>query len=375
MRAESIVVRSPVPLVDLAAQQSALGDELVATARRMLERTDWILGEEVEAFEREFAAFCDTAHAVGTDSGLSALELILRGYGIGEGDEVITVANTFVATALAIAHAGARPVLVDMDPETYNMDPDAIDAAITHRTRAIVAVHLYGQPADVAAIQDVARRHGLRVIEDAAQAHGARYKRRRAGSLADAAAFSFYPAKNLGGFGDGGAVVTDDAELAEAVRILRNYGQRAKHDHVVKGFNRRLDTLQAAFLRVKLRHLDDWNDRRRAHARRYTEALAHGPVVTPVVAEGVEPAWHLYVIQTEDRGRFRAALSDAGIQTGIHYPVPIHLQEAFADLGCGHGTFPHAEQAAKRILSLPMYPELNARLIDEVVAALPVHAL
>jgi dTDP-4-amino-4,6-dideoxygalactose transaminase len=369
------VLSLPVPFVDLAAQQSALRDELVRTARRMLDRTDWILGDEVEAFEREFAAYCDAPHAIGTDSGLSALQLILRGYGIGEGDDVVTVANTFVATALAITHAGARPILVDIDPETYNMDADAIDAAVTHRTKAIVAVHLYGQPADVAAIRAAASRHGLRLIEDAAQAHGARYQGRRVGSLADAAAFSFYPAKNLGGFGDGGAVVTGDAELAEAVRVLRNYGQRAKYDHVVKGFNHRLDTFQAAFLRIKLRHLDDWNERRRAHARRYTEALAHGPVVTPVVAEGVEPVWHLYVVQSEDRERVRAELAEARIQTGIHYPVPIHLQEAFADLGYGPGTFPSTEQAAERILSLPMYPELDVARIREVIDAMPAHAL
>jgi dTDP-4-amino-4,6-dideoxygalactose transaminase len=368
-------VSSPVPFVDLAAQQDALRDELVWTAGRMLERTDWILGEEVEAFEREFATYCGATHAVGTDSGLSALELILRGYGIGDGDEVITVANTFVATALAIAHTGARPVLVDMRPDTYNIDADAVAAAVTDRTRAIVAVHLYGQPADMAALQAAASRHGLHLIEDAAQAHGARYRGRRVGSLADAAAFSFYPAKNLGAFGDGGAVVTDDDELADAVRILRNYGQRAKHDHVARGFNRRLDTFQAAFLRVKLRHLDDWNDRRRAHARRYTEALAHDGVVTPTVADGVEPVWHLYVVQSEDRGQLRAALARAGIQTGIHYPIPIHRQEAFADLGYPAGTFPWTERAAERILSLPMYPELDARIIDEVVAALPVHAL
>jgi dTDP-4-amino-4,6-dideoxygalactose transaminase len=360
----------PVPFVDLAAQQRELERDLQATLHRMLARTDWILGDEVEAFERDFAAYCESDHAIGTDSGLSALELVLRAYGIGPGDEVITAANTFIATALAISHAGATPVLVDVDPVTFALDPHLVDEAITARTKAIVPVHLYGQPAEIDSIRAIADARGLVVVEDACQAHGARYRGRRIGSLGHAAAFSFYPAKNLGAFGDGGAVVTGDAGLRDAVHVLRNYGQREKNVHMVKGFNRRLDTLQAALLRVKLRRLDEWTQRRRSHAALYTELLRSVDVITPSAPRHVEPVWHLYVIRTADRDAVRAALGGEGIETGIHYPLPVHLQPAYAELGRGPGSFPVAETLAGELLSLPMYPELTPELIAEVVEVL-----
>lgn len=358
-----------VPFVDLVAQQRALAPELEPVLGALLDQADWIGGRELGAFERELAELCEADHAVGTDSGLAALELILRAAGVGPGDEVVTTANTFIATVLAISHAGAVPVLVDVDPETATIDPDAFEAAVGPRTRAVIAVHLYGHPADMDAVRRIADRHGLLVVEDACQAHGARYRGRRVGSLGDAAAFSFYPSKNLGAFGDGGAVVTSDGRLADAIRTLRDYGQRRKHEHVVKGFNHRLDTLHAAVLRVKLRHLDRWNAARREHAATYTALLGDGGVTTPRPAADVEPVWHLYVIESADRDRLREALGARGIQTGIHYPVPVHLQGAYADLGLGPGAFPVTERLAGRILSLPMYPELERAAIERVAGA------
>jgi dTDP-4-amino-4,6-dideoxygalactose transaminase len=324
----------------------------------------------VDAFEQDFAAYCEAPHAVGVDSGLSALELVLRASGIGAGDEVITAANTFIATVLAISHTGATPVLVDADPRTHALDVDQVAAAVTPRTRAIVPVHLYGHPAEMDAIMSIAEPRGLLVVEDAAQAHGARFRGRRAGSLGHAAAFSFYPAKNLGAFGDGGAIVTADDGLRDRLRVLRNYGQREKYIHVEKGFNRRLDTMQAALLRVKLRQLDGWSDLRRRHADTYAELLADVDVVAPAAAGHVEAVWHLYVVRVAHRDEVRAALDRAGIQTGIHYPVPVHLQPAYAELGLGPGSFPVAERIAGELLSLPMYPELTRDLIEEVVDAL-----
>jgi dTDP-4-amino-4,6-dideoxygalactose transaminase len=362
-----------VPFVDLAAQQRSLASELEPWLRGMCERTDWILGEEVEAFETAFADYCEAGYAVGTDSGLSALELILRAAGVGPGDEVITAANTFIATALAITHAGATPVLVDIEPETGNLDPRELEGAITPRTAAVVPVHLYGCPADMDAITPVARRHGLLVVEDACQAHGARYRGRRVGSLGDAAAFSFYPAKNLGAFGDAGAVVTNRPELADAIRTLRHYGQRSKYEHVVKGFNRRLDTAQAGVLRVKLRHLDEWNARRRDRAADYTELLDRDAVSVPAPSGRDEPVWHLYVIRVPARDAVRADLGHRGIQTGIHYPVPIHLQPAYEDLGYRVGSFPETERQAAEVLSLPMYPELPPVSVAHVASALREH--
>jgi dTDP-4-amino-4,6-dideoxygalactose transaminase len=361
---------SGIPFVDLAAQRQALAPRLAEACLDSLDRGDYILGRDVELFEREWAAWTGARHAVGVDSGTSALELTLRAHGIGPGDEVITVANTFVATAFAISHAGALPVLVDADPRTYLMDPSGIEAAITPRTAAIMPVHLYGQPADMDAICAIARSHGLLVIEDACQAHGARDRGRPAGTLGDAAAFSFYPGKNLGAQGDGGMLVTDDDEVAERARLLRNYGQRVKYTSQIVGYNRRLDTLQAAMLRVKLPHLDDWNDRRRTHALRYDEALAELPLVRPATRDGVEHVWHLYVVRVPSRELIRERLAREGIQTGIHYPVPVHLQPAYGALGHSRGSFPVTEAAADEILSLPMYPELPEHAPRRVAEAL-----
>jgi dTDP-4-amino-4,6-dideoxygalactose transaminase len=359
-----------VPFVDLAAQYAAISGQVVEAMARVLTDTDFILGHDVELFEREFAEFCEADYAVGVDSGTSALELALRACDIGPGDEVITAANTFIATALAISYTGATPVFVDIDPDTYNMDPRLLEKAITPRTRAIIPVHLYGQPADMDPILDIARSRNLSVIEDACQAHGARYKGRRVGSLGHLAAFSFYPAKNLGAYGDGGMVVTNDKALAESIKLMRNYGQREKNTHLLRGFNRRLDTLQAAVLRVKLRHLDKWNEERRQHARRYTQYLSDTPFVAPFEAEYGEPVYHLYVIRTQDRDGLRGYLQQQGISTGIHYPTPIHLQEAYRDLGYHRGSFPIAEEYAEQVLSLPMYAELSPGLIRHVTESL-----
>lgn len=365
----SPTTRQPIPFVDLAAQYDAIAPEILATTERVLRGTGYILGEDVPAFEREFAAYCGVDYAVGVDSGTSALELALRAFDIGAGDEVITAASTFVATAFAISYTGATPVLVDADPDTYNLDVTLLEAAITPRTRAIMPVHLYGQPADMDPIMEIARRHGLIVIEDACQAHGARYRGRPVGSIGHAAAFSFYPAKNLGAYGDGGLVVTNDPQVADTLRLLRNYGQREKYHHLRLGYNRRLDTLQAAVLRVKLRHLDEWNAARRRHAARYGEVLPES-VMLPTVPDYAEPVWHLYVVQVAERDALRAFLAERGIATGIHYPIPIHLQPAYAQLGHRPGDFPVTEAASLQILSLPMYAEMPSEAVDAVAAAI-----
>ncbi|MBL8132623.1 MAG: DegT/DnrJ/EryC1/StrS family aminotransferase [Anaerolineae bacterium] len=359
-----------VPFVDLKAQYSALAEEVNAAIARVMQRGDFILGEDVRLFEQEFARWCGVSQAIGVDSGTSALELVLRAYDIGPGDEVITAANTFIATVFAITYTGARPILVDIDPDHYTLDVAALERAITPRTRAVIPVHLYGQAADMDDILAVAARHGLKVIEDACQAHGALYKGRRAGSLADAAAFSFYPAKNLGAYGDGGMIVTDDPALAECLRMMRNYGQSRKYYHDTHGYNRRLDTLQAAVLRVKFRHIDAWNAARRSHAAAYTALLQGAPVITPQVAPYNEAVWHLYVIRTGERDELARQLSEQGIATGIHYPVPIHLQKCCQNLGYGQGDFPLTERYAKEILSLPMYAELSDSAITGVAHAI-----
>jgi dTDP-4-amino-4,6-dideoxygalactose transaminase len=346
-----------IPFVDLDAQRATLDPALADACLRALWRGDYILGADVRAFEEDWAAFCGVRHAVGVDSGTGALELGLRAVGVGPGDEVITAANTFVATTFAISNVGATPVMVDCDPATYLIDPGRIPEAITARTAAIVPVHLYGQPADMRAIQAIARAYGLRVVEDACQAHGARDGLRRVGSLGDAAAFSFYPAKNLGAQGDGGVLVTDDDDIAEHARLLRNYGQRVKYRSEIIGGNRRLDTIQAAMLRVKLPHLDAWNAARRAHAARYDEALRDLPIVRPVSRSGVEHVWHLYVVRVGGRDAVRRKLAALGVETGVHYPVPIHRQPAYADLVPRAG-LPVADRCAAEILSLPMYAEL-----------------
>jgi dTDP-4-amino-4,6-dideoxygalactose transaminase len=360
-----------LPLVDLRAQYRAIEDEVLAAIRGVLESGHFVLGPETEAFERELAAFCGTPHAVGTSSGTSALHLALLAAGIGPGDEVITVPFTFVATVAAIEYTGARPVLVDVRPDSFTMDPALVEAAVTARTRAIVPVHLYGQTADMDPILEVARAYGLKVIEDACQAHGAEYRGRRAGSLADAGCFSFYPGKNLGAYGEGGAVVTADEELAGRVRQLRHWGQGARYVHELKGFNYRLEELQAAILRVKLRHLEDWTEARRRHASRYDELLS-GVLPTPAEMPYARHVYHVYAVRTTDRESLQRSLLDAGVQTGIHYPVPVHLQPAWADLGHGPGAFPESERAAAEVLSLPMFAELTddaiARVAEVVTA-------
>jgi dTDP-4-amino-4,6-dideoxygalactose transaminase len=359
-----------VPFVDLRAQYRAIAGEVNQAIGDVLERADFILGEAVEKFEAEFAAFIGVNHAVSVGSGLAALELALRAYGIGPGDEVITAANTYIATVLAITAVGARPLLTDADPVTYNLAPQALEAAITPRTRAVMPVHLYGQPADLGAILEIAERHHLLVIEDAAQAHGARYKGKRVGAFGNAAGFSFYPGKNLGAYGDGGAVTTNDTNIADRLRQLRNYGQRVKYYHDLSGTNSRLDTLQAAVLRVKLRYLDRWNEARRAHATAYDRSLEELRGLRPRAMPDVDHIYHLYVIQIDRRDQVRAALQAQGVETGIHYPVPIHLQKACADLGYRQGAFPVTEAAAAGILSLPMFAELTQAQIDRVVQTL-----
>ena len=346
-----------VPLVDLRAQYETLREEMLAAIGGVLESGRFVLGPETEAFEREFAAYCEGAEAVGTNSGTSALHLALLAAGVGPGDEVITVPFTFVATAAAIGYTGARPVFVDIDAGSFTMDTALVEAAITPRTRAIVPVHLYGQPADLGPILQIARAHGLHVIEDACQAHGAEYGGRRVGALADAGCFSFYPGKNLGAYGEGGAVVTNDPELARTVRSLRSWGEQRRYHHDVKGFNYRLEELQAAILRVKLRHLEEWTEARRAHARLYDELLAE-VATTPRQMPYARHVYHVYAIRTPERERVRQALAAEGIQTGYHYPVPVHLQPAWAELGHRRGDFPVSELAADEVLSLPMYAEL-----------------
>ena len=354
-----------VRFVDLRAQTAALRGELDAAIDAVLERGDFVLGEDLVRFESEFATYCDVSHAVGVDSGFSALELALRAMDIGPSDEVITQANTFIATVGAILAVGARPVLTDCDAEGA-MDPEAVAAAITNRTRAIIPVLLFGRICDIDAVLSLALDRNLAVIEDACQAHGAIWRGKRAGSFAHAAAFSFYPGKNLGAFGDGGMLVTASAELAEQVRILRHYGQRVKYEHLVTPRNHRLDTIQAAVLRIKLRYLDEWNDRRREHADRYRARLADLPVGTPRAEEGWRHVYHLFVIEAEERDRLRAELEAAAIETGIHYPIPLHRQPALKSLGYLDGAFPNTERLAAHSLSLPMYPELPDEQIDRV---------
>jgi len=356
-----------VPFVDLRAQHQALATELHQAITGVLERGDFVLGGEVSLFEEEFSAYCGARWAVGVDSGTSALELALRAFGVGSGDEVITAANTFVATASAIAYTGATPVLVDVNPHTYTIDVCLAKSEISSRTRAIIPVHLYGHPADMGPLMELAERHGLAVIEDACQAHGARYKGQRVGSIGHAAAFSFYPSKNLGACGDGGMVTTNDEQVARCVRLLRDHGQNEKYHHVLLGYNRRLDTIQAAVLRIKLRHLDVWNAGRQRLAALYTRLLDDTRVTTPVAAGYADPVWHLYVIRTADRDALRDYLMSRGISVGMHYPIPIHLQPAYCHLGYQNGSFPITEKHAGEILSLPMCPELVEESLEYVV--------
>lgn len=358
-----------VPFLDLAAPYRELRAELDAATQRVLASGWYLLGPENEAFEAEFAAYSDAAHCVSVGSGLDAIEFALRALDIGPGDEVIVPSHTFIATWLGASAAGATPVPVEPDPATYNLDPAAIEAAITPRTKAIMPVHLYGQPADLDAIDAVARRHGLPIVEDAAQAHGARYRGARIGSRY-LATFSFYPGKNLGALGDGGAVLTNDADVAARIRLLRNYGSTVKYHHEVKGTNSRLDELQAAALRVKLAHLDEWNARRVAVAQRYvTELAGSASLVLPTVPSWAEPVWHLFVVRHPQRTRLQELLTESGVHTLIHYPIAPHRSDAFADAGYGAGSLPHAERLAGEVLSLPIGPHLSDDQVTEVVTA------
>jgi dTDP-4-amino-4,6-dideoxygalactose transaminase len=356
-----------IPLVDLKAQYATIKSEIDAAIQDVLDETGFILGEKVDAFERSFANYLNTAGAVGVASGTAALHLALLACGIGSGDEVITSSHTFIATAEPISHTGARPIFVDIDPVSYNLDPNLIEAAITPRTKAIIPVHLYGQPAAMDAILDVAQRYNLIVIEDAAQAHGAEVGGRRCGGLGHLACFSFYPGKNLGAYGDAGAVTGNDAQLLEKVRSLRNHGRTTKYEHSTIGYGERIDALQAAILDVKLPHLEQWTAARRAHAQLYDQMLQDEDLVTPVEAANVRHVYHLYVIRTKYRDALLAHLYANGVGAGIHYPVPVHRQKAYAHLGYGNLGLPVTEQVAAEVLSLPLYPELSQEQIGYVV--------
>lgn len=360
---------SKVPYLDFKAQYRSIKPEIDAAVCKVLDSGEFVLGSEVASFEQEFAAYCGTSECIALNSGTSALHLALLAAGVGPGDEVITVPFTFVASVAAVLYAGARPVLVEIDPRSFNMDPAAVEAAITPRTKAILPVHLYGQPADMDPILEVARRHGLIVIEDAAQAHGANYKERQVGSIGDIACFSFYPTKNLGAYGEGGAVTTSNADYARKIRMLRDWGQDRKYHHVLRGYNYRMEGLQGAILRVKLRHLEQWTEARRAVASQYDHLLADCDIERPVEMPWARHVYHVYTVRSIERDRLQAALAAEGIQTAIHYAEPAHLQPAYADLGYGAGAFPHAEAAARQVLSLPIYPELGAEAIAHVARA------
>lgn len=359
-----------IPFLDLGAINSRHRDDLESAFRRVLDSGWYILGKELEVFEREFADYCGSKHCIGVGNGLEALHLILRAFDIGPGDEVLVPANTYIATWLAVSYAGARPVPVEPLPGTCNLDPERIESAITPHTKAILVVHLYGQPADMDPICVVARRHGLKVIEDAAQAHGARYRGRRTGSLGDAAGFSFYPGKNLGALGDGGAVTWNDDSLAERLRVLRNYGSKIKYHNEEKGYNSRLDELQAAFLREKLKVLDEENACRSSQAQLYSKLLACSGLVLPAVPQWAEPAWHLYTIRTPHRDALQRYLADNGIGTMIHYPIAPHLQTAYVELGLAQGAFPITETIHNEVLSLPLGPHLDEQQVAEVCATI-----
>lgn len=363
-----------IPLVDLKVQYLSLKPEIDQAIQRVIDNSDFILGKEVELFEKEFAAFSEAKYGVGVASGTDALHLSLLALGIGPGDEVITAANTFVATVLAISYTGARPVLVDIDPENYNMDPSLIKKAVTKRTKAIIPVHLFGQPANMDPIMEIARKYNLKVIEDACQAHGAEYKGRKAGSISDIGCSSFYPGKNLGAYGDGGMVLTNNEEVVQKIRMLRNYGSRIKYHHEFRGFNSRLDTIQAAILRVKLKRLEEWNEARRRHALEYNELLKDANVITPKEEDYARHVYHLYVIRVKERNELLEYLKSKGISTGIHYPIPIHLLETYQDLGYKKGSFPITEKYVNEILSLPMYPELREEQINYVAEAINSYA-
>jgi dTDP-4-amino-4,6-dideoxygalactose transaminase len=357
-----------IPFVDLSWQTRIVRDDVDRAMEEIIDTSAFIAGPHVGRFEIAFAAYIGAKHAIGVGNGTDALHLALRACGIGPGDEVITAANTFLATVEAIGAVGATPVLVDADATSYTINPELVEKAITPRTRAIIPVHLYGQPADMAAVMDIASRHGLRVIEDACQSHGARYGETRTGAIGDIGCFSCYPGKNLGAFGDAGVVVTDDDLLADRVRLLANHGSRVRYHHEIEGWNSRLDTVQAAVLSAKLPYLDAWNSERQRLANLYQDLLWSSGVQTPSVVNG-DHVWHLYVIEADDRDHLAERLADRGIATGIHYPLPIHLQPAYRHLGYHAGAFPVTERAARRILSLPMFPGLTDEQVGLVAAA------
>lgn len=358
-----------IPFLDLGAAYRELKPDIDAAVARVLDSGWYILGPEVEAFEAEWAAYCGADHAVGLANGLDALTLALRALDVGPGDEVIVPSNTYIATWLAVSAVGATPVPVEPDPATHNIDPARIMAAITPRTRVLLPVHLYGQPADMDRVLEIARAHGLAVVEDAAQAHGARYKGRKLGAHGDIVCWSFYPGKNLGALGDAGAITTDRADLADRVAVLRNYGSRQKYVNEVRGANSRLDPIQAAVLRVKLAHLDAWTDRRRALAAAYTAGLAGSGLILPHVPDWADPAWHLYVVRSPARDALQARLGDAGVGTLIHYPIPPHMQAAYAGLGLTPEALPLARQLAGEVLSLPIGPHLGDGDVQTVIRA------
>lgn len=364
------MTETKIPFLELKPSYLELKDDLDAAVARVLNSGWYLLGEEIAAFEREFAAYTETEHCVGVGNGLDALHLSLRACGVGPGDEVIVPSNTYIATWLAVTYAGATPVPVEPREATYNLDPGKLEAAITERTKAVIPVHLYGQPADMDPVVALAERYDLFVLEDAAQAHGARYKGRRVGGLGQAAAWSFYPGKNLGAFGDAGAVTTNDPELAERLRSLRNYGSKVKYVNEVKGFNSRMDELQAAVLRVKLRHLDTWNERRKRLADLYLASLQGTDLTLPVVPDWAEPVWHLFVVRSSRRDGLQQELKARGVGTLIHYPVPPHLQGAYADLGFAKGNFPIAEDIHREVLSLPIGPQLGPAAVRYVAETL-----
>jgi dTDP-4-amino-4,6-dideoxygalactose transaminase len=358
-----------VPYLDLKTQYQSIKPEIDAAIARVLESSQFVLGAEVSTFEQEFAAYCGAKDSIALNSGTSALHLALLAAGVGAGDEVITVPFTFVASVAAIIYAGARPVLIDIDPRPFTMDTTAIESAITSRTKAILPVHLYGHPCDMDPIMEVARRHELVVIEDAAQAHGARYKGQPVGTIGDIGCFSFYPTKNLGAYGEGGAVTTNNAEYAKKIRSLRDWGQDRKYHHAVRGYNYRMEGFQGAILRVKLRHIEKWTERRRAIAKNYDQLLADCGLKLPAEMPWARHVYHAYTLRAEGRDGLQKALLAEGIQTAIHYAIPVHLQPAYSDLGYGEGSLPHSETVAQQVLSLPMYPELPEQAIRQIVSS------
>lgn len=358
-----------IPFVDLKAQYASIKDEIGPAIQGILETCQFTLGSEVAAFEKEFATYSQAEFGIAVNTGTSALHLSLLAAGIGAGDEVITVPFTFVATVAAIHYTGAKTVFVDIDPKTFTMDPAKIEAAITPKTKAIIPVHLYGQTADMDPILAIAKKHNLVVVEDACQAHGAEYKGRRAGSMGDFGCFSFYPGKNLGAYGEGGLVTTNNADYNRTLRMLRDWGAEKKYQHVLKGYNYRMEGIQGAVLRVKLKYLEQWTEARRAAAARYDRGFADSGVATPAAMSHARHVYHIYAIRTRSRQQWQDALQAQGIQTGIHYPIPVHLLPAYTDLGYKAGQFPHAEQAANEVLSLPMFPELTAQQVETVVQA------